>query len=203
MSEIKVKKTTIYVKYVVIVMIMMLLGGGGMFALAKHRQRTFFIAKRAMIISHPIHQQKNTSNSFNSEDQQMMDTYSDIVEDPIITREARQLLPSRLKEKYSANNLSSMVDAKSSQQSLVLTVRTKASSKNTAIKITNAVSQAMKEKLPSIQPGAGTVRLLSPASEAVKITTPHMKKYIAVGLALGGMVGLIICFVDETWNRLI
>ena len=150
MSEIKVKKTTIYVKYVVIVMIMMLLGGGGMFALAKHRQRTFFIAKRAMIISHPIHQQKNTSNSFNSEDQQMMDTYSDIVEDPIITREARQLLPSRLKEKYSANNLSSMVDAKSSQQSLVLTVRTKASSKNTAIKITNAVSQAMKEKLPSI-----------------------------------------------------
>lgn len=199
----KVKKSNIFLKYAVIVLVMMLLGGIGMFGLAKHRQQSFFTAKRSMVISHTIHEERNSNNNFNSDDQQMMDTYSKIIEDPVITKTAKSYLPSKLKKKYTADELSNMVDTKVSQQSLVLTVKVKANTKNEAVKITNAVSKAMKKDLPSIQPGAGTVRLLSPATKAEKVTVPHAKKYVAVGLALGGMVGLIICFVDETWSRLI
>lgn len=203
MKKNEVKKSKIYLKYITVVLVMMILGGGGMFALAKHRQQSFFVAKRSMLISHTIHEEENSNISFNSQDQQMMETYSDIVEDPTIAQTARKKLPTQLRKRYSADNLSNMIDASVSQQSLILTVRTKANSKNAAIKITNAVSEAVKEKLPSIQPGSGKVRLLAPATTAKEVTTPHVKKYVAVGLALGGMVGLIVCFVEETWNRLL
>lgn len=198
-------KSKVLFKYIVIVLVMMLLGGAGMFGLAKHRQNTFYSAKRSMVISHAIHEMRNPNNNFNSTDQQMMDTYSKIIEDPTISKAARNYLPSKLKKKYSADDINGMIDSKVSQQSLVLTVETKASNKSAAVKITNAVSKAMKRELPSIQPGAGTVRLLAPATtkDTNQVTTPHTKKYVAVGLALGGMVGLIICFVDETWSRLI
>lgn len=199
----KVKKSSILIKYAVIVLVLMLLGGAGMFGLAKHRQQAFYTAKRSMVISHTIHEVENSNNNYNSDDQQMMDTYSKIAKDPVIAKTARNYLPTQLKKKYSADELSGMVDTKVSQQSLVMTVKVKANNEKTAVKITNAISKAMKRDLPSIQPGAGTVRLLSPATDAEKVTTPHAKKYVAVGLALGGMVGLIICFVDETWSRLI
>lgn len=195
----------IFLKYFCIVAVFFLLGGAGMFGLAKHRQHTFYTAKRAMVISHTIHEEKNSNNSFNSTDQQMMDTYSKIVEDPIIAKTARNYLPTHLRKKYSAENLSNLIDTKISQQSLVLTISAKSSDKHTSVEVTNAMAKAMKKDLPSIQPGAGKVRLLSPAtnSSAEEVTVPHIKKYVAVGLALGGMVGLIICFVDETWSRLI
>lgn len=198
-------KSKIFFKYIIIVLVMMLLGGAGMFGLAKHRQNTFYTAKRSMVISHAIHEERNPNNNFNSADQQMMDTYSKVIEDPIISKAARNYLPSQLKKKYSADDINGMIDSKVSQQTLVLAVETKASSKSAAVKITNAVARAMKEKLPSIQPGAGTVRLLAPATnkDAKQVTTPHAKKYVAVGLALGGMIGLVICFVDETWSRLL
>lgn len=198
-------KLKIFLKYALIVIILMLLGGAGMFGLAKHRQHTYYTAKRAMVISHTIHEEKNSNNNFNSDDQQMMDTYSKIVEDPIIAKTARYYLPAKLNKRYSAEELSNMIDTQTSQQSLILTIRTKAANKETAVRVTNAMSKAMKKELPTIQPGAGQVRLLSPATkgEVEKVTVPHAKKYVAVGLALGGMIGLIICFVDETWSRLI
>lgn len=198
-------KSKIFLKYIIIVLVMMLLGGAGMFGLAKHRQNTFYIARRSMVISHAIHEERNSNNNFNSADQQMMDTYSKIIEDPIISKAARNYLPSQMKKKYSSDDINSMLDSKVSQQTLVLTVEAKASSKSAAVKITNAAAKAMKTNLPSIQPGAGTVRLLAPATmkDTNQVTTPHTKKYVAVGLALGGMVGLIICFVDETWSRLL
>ncbi|MCH3910263.1 MAG: chain-length determining protein [Limosilactobacillus oris] len=203
MKKNEMKKSNIYLKYITIILVMMILGGGGMFALAKHRQHSFFIAKRSILISHTIHEERNYNTSFNSSDQQMMETYSDIIEDPTIGQVAHKRLPKQLKKQYSANDLSDMTDASTSQQSLVLILKIKADTKNAAIKITNATSEAVKQKLPSIQPGAGKVRLLSPATTAKEVTTPHVKKYVAIGIALGGMVGLIICFVEETWNRLL
>lgn len=194
-----------FLKYILIVVVLMLLGGAGMFGLAKHRQHSFYTAERAMVISHTIHSQRETNNNFNSTDQQMMDTYSKIAEDPIIAKTARGYLTSQLKKKYSVQDLSDMIDTKVSDQSLILTIKAKASNKRAAVKVANAMSKAMKKRLPDIQPGAGTVRLLAPAtvSEAGQVTVPHVKKYVAVGLALGGMIGLIICFVDETWSRLL
>ena len=74
-----------------------------------------------------------------------------------------------------------------------------------AVKLVNAVAEGLKEKLPEIQPGAGSVKLMAKASkdDVKSITTPHTKKYAIVGLALGGLLGMIISFVAITWKKII
>ncbi|WP_278930732.1 chain-length determining protein [Limosilactobacillus oris] len=198
-------KSKIMVKYVVIVLGLMLIGGAGMYGLAKHRQTTYYTAERSMVISHSIHEESASNNNFNSDDQQMMPTYKNISQDIMIAKAARKYLPQNLKKKYTAEKINETVDSKISQQSLMLTMHSKADSKTAAVATVNAMAKAMKKELPSIQPGSGQVRLLAPATkdQAEKVTTPHAKKYVAVGLALGAMVGLVICFVEETWSRLL
>ncbi|KRM84218.1 hypothetical protein FC35_GL000473 [Limosilactobacillus coleohominis DSM 14060] len=84
-------------------------------------------------------------------------------------------------------------------------MQAKSSDKMVAVKTVNAMSEAMKKKLPSIQPGAGQVRLLAPANNKSvdRVSTPHIRKYVEVGLVIGVLIGLIICFVKETWDRLL
>ena len=200
------KSTSSIIRSVIIVVVFTLLGGGGMFALAKHRQHTYYEAKRSMVISHDIHNQNGTSdpnNTLNSPDLSMMPTYRKIVENPTIARTARHYLPKKLRKKYSTNDISKMIDTHISDQSLVLDLTVDAGDKGSAVKIANAVSRAFKEELPSIQPG--TVRLLAPASKSdvLSVTTPHAKKYVVVGLAFGCLLGLIIDFVYVTWTKLL
>lgn len=192
---------------VLIVIIFSLLGGAGMFGLAKHRQNTYYVAQRSVVISHRIQRNEDTNNqdSETSPDISMMPTYKNIAEDPIVAKKARTYLPSKLRHKYSAYDISQLIDTHTSQLSLVLNIKVKTQNKNNSIKVVNAVSRAFKQELPKVQPGAGTVKLLSPATKesVLLVRTPHVKKYVALGLAVGFLLGLIISFLYITWVKLL
>lgn len=197
------KKSVRLCKYGLVLVISMLVCGAGMYGLAKKKQVTYYSAERSMVISHNLQDKDNNENY--PLDQQMMTTYKKIADDPIVSQEAHKYLPKKLRKAYSSKDIESMVSSKASPQSLVLTMQAKSSDKRVAVKTVNAMSEAMMKKLPSIQPGAGQVRLLAPANNksAERISTPHTKKYVEVGLAIGALIGLIICFVKETWDRLL
>lgn len=189
-------------KSIVLIIVLALVGGLSMGLLAKHRQQTTYIASRNVLISHNLTRySSNTSRNGQStsivtDDQQMMDTYKDVVDDNQILIAAKRKLPKKLQQKYSVNDLHSIVSAKSKPQTLILTVKAETkSAKNSAI-ISNAVSSAFKEQIPNIQPGAGHIALLGKAKAkyANSVTRPHAKKYAAVGVVLGGLVGIIISF---------
>lgn len=195
-------------KMCILILITTLLGGAGMFGLAKHRQHVSYEATRSVIISHDIHPVSNSGNgngSYSSSDIDMMTTYKKLSEDPTIAKAARKKLPSSIRKKYSADDIADMVSAHVSQQSLLMELNVKAGNKKDAVKIVNAVATGMKEELPKIQPGAGTVRLLAPATQSSTEMekTLHTKKYVIVGCALGALVGLIIFFVITTWTKLV
>lgn len=192
-----------WLKYIVVVLICMAICGSGMYVVVKKKQVTYYSAVRSMVISHNITTEKNDENY--SLDQQMMPTYKKIAEDKVVANNARNRLSKKMRKSYSSQDIEDMVSSKVTPQSLILTMEAKSNNPSTAVKLVNAMSQALQSQLPKLQPGAGKVRLLAPSTKqsVEKITTPHAKKYVAVGLALGGMFGLIICFIAETWNRLL
>ncbi|KRL26175.1 putative extracellular protein [Limosilactobacillus frumenti DSM 13145] len=171
---------------------------------AKKRKVTTYTANRDVVISHNIERyQANNENGTNSvvnNDINMMPTYKDIVENDIIAKQARKNLPKKLRAKYSTSDIQDVVSAKVSQQSLVMDVKVETKSPKDSVQIVNAVSQSFKQQLPKLQPGSGQVTLLARANKnnVNSTTKPSAKKYAIVGLALGGLLGLIISLVIAT-----
>lgn len=185
---------------------MALLGGAGMFVVAKHKQHISYTAERFVVISHPITTQTATSASpITNTDQQMMLTYEEIANDPMVAKAARKHLTKSQRKEYSADQISQDLDAKAKPQSLALRLKVTTNSPKNAAALVNAAAEGLKETLPKIQPGAGNVKLLAKAAEDnVELNkSTNVKKYAAAGLALGGLVGIVISFVVITWRRVL
>lgn len=193
-----------YGKACLVVIVFALIGGIVMGGVAKKKKQTHYIATRQVLISHDLstanYSVQNPNNSITTDDNNMMPTYKDIVENGTIARRARTYLPHSIKSKYSSNDIQGTVSAKVMPQSLVMSVRVKTSNPKESVAIVNATTKALKAELPKIQPGAGQVTLLQRAStdDVKSETNPSVKKYAVVGLALGGLLGLIIDFVVIT-----
>lgn len=195
-----------FVKAAVFTVIMALLGGAGMFVVAKHKQHISYTAERFVVISHPITTQTATSASpITNTDQQMMLTYEEIANDPMVAKAARKHLTKSQRKEYSADQISQDLDAKAKPQSLALRLKVTTNSPKNAAALVNAAAEGLKETLPKIQPGAGNVKLLAKATEDnVELNkSTNVKKYAAAGLALGGLVGIVISFVVITWRQVL
>lgn len=207
MKEYQLKDVkTSFVKAAIFTVIMALLGGAGMFVVAKHKQHISYTAERFVVISHPITTQTATSASpITNTDQQMMLTYEEIANDPMVAKAARKHLTKSQRKEYSADQISQDLDAKAKPQSLALRLKVTTNSPKNAAALVNAAAEGLKETLPKIQPGAGNVKLLAKAAEDnVELNkSTNVKKYAAAGLALGGLVGIVISFVVITWRRVL
>lgn len=198
-----------FVKAFIFTIIMTILGGVVMIGVAKHKKHTTYTAERYVLISHKMNSQNGsstgTTNSVTNDDINMMTTYEEIAQNEEISQAARKHLSKSLRKKYTTTELSDDVKAKTRPQSLVMSLSVTTDNPKDAVKLVNAVAEGLKEKLPKIQPGSGSVKLMAKANQGdVKsMTTPHTKKYAAVGLALGGLLGMIISFVAITWKRII
>ncbi len=196
-------------KGLILTVVLALIGGFGMFMLAKYKQSTSYIAQRSVLISHSIDEAKLSESDNQSPvvmtDLNMMQTYTEITQNKQIAQTARKYLSPRIKKNYSADDISQMVNADSHPQSLVMKIKVKSNHEKDSVALVNAVSKGLKKELPSIQPGAGQVHLLAKADEnsVISNTMPNKKKYISVGLALGGLLGIVISFIATTWKKYI
>lgn len=191
-------------KSIVLIIVLAIVGGcfGGI--IAKKKQHTTYTASRNVFITHNLNTyslpDNNPQDSTILNDQNMMESYKQIVEDPQITNAAQKMLPKKLQKEISPDEFNERIKAKGKPQSLVLTVQAESGSPTKAVKMANATADALKKQLPKIQPGVGEIVLLAKANRktVTSITTPHAKKYAAVGIALGGALGLVISFTILT-----
>ncbi|EEU30552.1 chain length determinant protein [Limosilactobacillus coleohominis 101-4-CHN] len=191
----------IFGKSIVFIIICALVGGLVMGFYAKKKQVTTYKAKQNIVISHNINNvsgQNNVDaqNSLVNADMNMMKTYSSIAENMKISEAAHKELPSHLKKKISISDINSSVNTSTHDQSLVLTITAKTKNPKYSVAIAKSVGKAMKYELHGLQPGSGDVTLLaSPTYKDVDSeTTPHAKKYAVVGIAIGGLFGIIVSF---------
>lgn len=193
-----------YGKAALVIIIFALIGGLVMGGTAKRKKSTQYTATRQIVISHNISNSNYGSSSGNTsivnDDNNMMPTYRDIAENGIIASRTRTYLSRKMKKNYSTEQIQEALSAKTTPQSLVMDLRARTSSEKEAVTLVNAASQAFKQELPNLQPGAGNVTLLQKANvDTVKSSSgPSIKKYAVVGLALGGLFGLIVDFIVVT-----
>lgn len=195
---------------ILIIIIFALIGGAGMGLEAKHKKTTTYTATRSIVISHNIIKeyranQSNNQDSLVNEDVNLMPTYKDIAENGTIAAATRHNLSKSLRSKYSTSDIKSAINAKITPQSLVMDLKAETSSAKDSVAIVNGTARAMQQKLPKLQPGSGKVTMLQKAtvSDASSSTHPSTKKYAVVGIALGGLLGLIISFIGVTIKNFI
>ena len=123
----------------------------------------------------------------------------------MITSNARKYLSKDIKKEYSSDRIAHIVEANAKPNSLVINISARTDSAKASVEIVNAVSKSMKDKLPEIDKRAGNVQLLakSTINSVDSITKPSFKKYVAVGSALGILIGMVIAFSVTTWKKLI
>lgn len=193
-------------KSMCLIIVLAIIGGGAMGVYAKHKQTTTYTATRYVVITHNLNNvRSNDDNPYDTRvnaDINMMPTYADIAENKNISVQAHKYLSSKLQKKYSVDELNETIDGEPHQQSLVLTLKSKTNSPQDSVDIVNATAKAFQKQLPKIQPGVGRIVLLEkPTPKTVNaITKPGLKKYVAVGLALGALLGIIISFILITFK---
>lgn len=195
-------------KSLVVIIIFALIGGLGMGILAKKHQTTTYTAGTGVLISHNLEenrQAKNPDDSMVNGDMNMMPTYESIAKNTATAKEAHKFLPKKLKKKYSVSDIDSAITAQIKPQSLVMNIQAEGKSSKDAVIIANAAAKALKKELPRLQSGVGNIRIVDKASKDTvsSKTSPSVKKHTAVGIVLGGLVGLIISFVMITYKDFI
>lgn len=184
--------------WTVIISILLAIIGASAFGIyAKHKQTVRYDSSRSIMISHQVDMVNKDSNNIVQSDINMMPTYKQLFNDYKIAKETYQNLPENLKKKYTISDIYNDLSASISDQSVILKVTAKTSSPKDSTVIANTAAKVFAKDLKQVKPDAGNITLLSSASSKdVDVDIhPHLKKYVAVGFILGGLIGLVFSIV--------
>lgn len=190
-------------KNIIAIMLLVIVGGASGYLYAHHKKTTTYDAERNMLISHR-HIGPDANDQFMS-DMGMMKTYSKTVESNDVANATHKSLPKKLRKKYSAKQISSMISARPIDQSTIMSVSVEAGNAKEATILVNHVTESSVNEIKRIVPSAGTVRLFAKAktADAESHTSPSSKKYALLGAAVGLLIGMVISFSVTTWKHLI
>lgn len=169
---------------------------------AQHKQSTVYKTTQNLIINHSYNGE--SANDELQADMNLGKTYEKVIESSDVIRTSREYLPSKLRKKYSTSDISGMTHAHSVPGTTIIEISSSSSSASTSAKLTNAVARAAKKEVPNKIP-SGSVKSVSHSTknDAESSTTPSRKKYTALGLAVGFLLGMVIAFSITTWTKLI
>lgn len=185
--------------WTVIISILLAIIGASTFGIyAKHKQTIRYDSSRSIMISHQVDTaNENSNDNIVQSDINMMPTYKQLFNDYKIAKGTYQNLPKNLKKRYTVSDIYNDLSASISDQSVILKVTAKTSSPKDSTVIANTAAKFFAKDLKQVKPDAGNVTLLSRASskDADVDVHPHLKKYVAVGFILGGLIGLVFSIV--------
>lgn len=191
--------TKIIINNILLIIILALLFGCLFGVVAKSKKVTTYTATRSIIITHNMIKRSTIAS-----DRDLIPTYQDILKDQSIADNARNYLPKKIKKQYSTNDIQESINSTSRPDSLVINVHAKTKDAKVSTEIVNAVTKSFKKELPKIDGQAGRVQLLSKArvKDADSFTKPSIKKYTALGIALGTILGMVIAFTTTTYSKI-
>lgn len=192
----------VIIKNIVIILVLALIGGVGAGIYAKHKQTTFYSADSSVLLNVKV-TQTSSKNAAVMAEKGMMKSYEEIINDQATMKKAHSYLPAKLKKNYSAEQLASVVDVNSAPDSLILKITARTTQENDSVKIANAVAKAAQTQLSQYSPNNSKVRILTRATldNVRSKTTPSVKKYAVLGVALGLLVGMILSFSITMWKN--
>ncbi|GEK28286.1 YveK family protein [Furfurilactobacillus siliginis] len=184
----------IFCKNILIVLLVGIVAGGATFAILKHQQKTTYTAHRSIVIAHD--KNAKDSDSLTRADVLKMNTYAQIIDDPITTNRVYKSMRGTKGFTEDKNQLNGQISTTTNADSAVLTIAATNDSRNIAIKLANVTAKTVQKSLPKYIKHGGSVELLAPAEDHTvdTVTTPNVHKLTIYGLAAGLVLGAIVVF---------
>lgn len=130
-------------------------------------------------------------------DLQMINTYKDIITQPVILDQAAKDLNKSGKFAGSASDLANALTISNNENSQVVKVTAEATSPYIARDIANAVTNVFKAKITKIMANAKNVSIISDAKLSKGQVSPRPMINMMVGLLSGLVIGIVLAFIRE------
>lgn len=134
-------------------------------------------------------------------DLQMINTYKDIITEPVILDKAAKDLNKSGRFHGTADDLKDALTISNSQNSQVVNVTAKATSPYVARDIANAVTKVFQQKITKIMSNAKNVSIISEAKLDTQAVSPRKTINLAIGLLAGLVIGILLAFVRELTDK--
>lgn len=129
---------------------------------------------------------------------QLVNTYTSIITSPRILSAVSALLD----DKYSIKELSNMINVSNASDSQVIRIQVESKNPKDAVKIANETVRVFKKEIPKIMK-IDNISVLSPAfyDSAMSPVKPHESLMLVVSGLFGLVIGIIIMFVRDLFDR--
>lgn len=184
----------IFCKNILIVLVVGAVAGAGTFMVLKHQQKTTYTAHRSVVITHD--KSAKDSDSLTRADVLKMNTYVQIIDDPITTNKVYKSMQETKGFDENKDQLNGQISTSTNADSTVLTIAATNDSRAVAIRLANVTAKTVQKSLPKYIKHGGSVELLAPAEDHAvdTATTPNVHKLTIYGLAAGLVFGAIVVF---------
>ncbi|MCI1987171.1 MAG: Wzz/FepE/Etk N-terminal domain-containing protein [Lactobacillus sp.] len=130
-------------------------------------------------------------------DLQMINTYKDIITQPVILDQAAKDLHKAGQFSGTANDLANVLTISNNENSQVVKVTAEATSPYVARDIANAVTHVFQSKITKIMANAKNVSIISGAKLNRSKVSPRSLINLVVGLLAGLVIGILLAFIRE------
>ncbi|KRL42195.1 chain length regulator [Lacticaseibacillus manihotivorans DSM 13343 = JCM 12514] len=145
----------------------------------------------------------NVATQYNAvqTDLQMINTYKDIITEPVILDQAAKDLHKSGRFSGTASDLKAALTISNNENSQVVNVTAEATSPYVARDIANAVTKVFQNKITKIMANAKNVSIISAAKLQTNAVSPRKAINLAVGLLAGLVLGILLAFVRELTDK--
>ncbi|EIA21620.1 YveK family protein [Listeria fleischmannii] len=129
---------------------------------------------------------------------QLVNTYTSIITSPRILSAVSAILD----DKYSIKELSNMINVSNASDSQVIRIQVESKNPKDAVKIANETVRVFKKEIPKIMK-IDNISVLSPAfyDSAMSPVKPHQSLMLVISGLFGLVIGIIIMFVRDLFDR--
>ncbi|MBC1397799.1 YveK family protein [Listeria fleischmannii] len=129
---------------------------------------------------------------------QLVNTYTSIITSPRILSAVSAILD----DKYSIKELSNMINVSNASDSQVIRIQVESKNPKDAVKIANETVCVFKKEIPKIMK-IDNISVLSPAfyDSAMSPVKPHQSLMLVISGLFGLVIGIIIMFVRDLFDR--
>ncbi|HAT55786.1 MAG TPA: hypothetical protein DCW31_11235 [Lactobacillus sp.] len=164
---------------------------------AQRQVTTTYTAHRSLIISHA--KLKDDAYTQTQADIALINTYSNVVTDPVVTDKINSQMKHVHGYKYSAKSLPDKLNVATQPDAAWMKISAQSSNKRVAEKLADTAARTAKKELPKYISPAGRIILLAPSKDnSVSSDTAPSTKKLTV---FAGVVGLFVgAFVVYSWQ---
>lgn len=169
---------------------------------------TFFVitpqykSRAQMIVALP--QDKNSDQSLNTVNYnlQMLNTYKDIIEEgDALAVNVRDQLSSKYSLDMTTREIKDSMEVEQSEESQMFSIIATGESSADAEHIANTAAEVFQDTVQDVLTNVDKITIVSRASASPRPVSPNNPLNLAVGLALGLLVGITIAFLREIFDH--